>query len=232
MKVIGNIDIHGKASGAFATYDSYPTDPKIGTWAIIQQNLMMCSQIGELPVWVPLSPMKDTKVMEQETASDTWLVDHELGSENVIVQVYDFNNNVIQPNSIRPVDANTTEVILPEAMTGKVVVMFGVENGNRTTNGVGGSSGDIYPTEEFDNATHTDFSIGTQVMAWGESGNGTRLGQVDNLYITVEAYRNIVYASDTYGGHNGGTYLKGKWQALGYVGVWSGVEVWMYRRIK
>ena len=230
MKVIGNIDIHGKASGAFATYDSYPTDPKIGTWAIIQQNLMMCSQIGELPVWVPLSPMKDTKVMEQETASDTWLVDHELGSENVIVQVYDFNNNVIQPNSIRPVDANTTEVILPEAMTGKVVVMFGVENGNRTTNGVGGSSGDIYPTEEFDNTLQTEFSVGTILTAW--TGTQTRIGEVTKLYITTEQYRNWVYGSDTYGNHNSGVYLEGEWVHMGLVGAWQGVTVCNFRRVK
>lgn len=410
MKVIGNIDILGFASGAFKEYPDFPQNPKVGTWAVIHGSVMACMEIASSPVWLPLTQARNTHIHKQDTASATWNLHHKLGSENVLVQCFDENNNVIIPSEIRTVDEDVTEVVMPDIISGKAIVMYGQESGVSATGKITGGSGgfgvghltefpnrdcitngyvpldgqrifrsvypefvdifgkdleyvdlpdangarlffrggadaenpfgqiqgdairdltgsfgipkrhdggsyndhadgvfakgedatgssaektnesgstiiefkasnqvptadenrpvntsvvkcikvfggqvnegsvdipslldrvntietqiQIFPTEEFDNAVHTEFSIGTVVTAWGKSGNGTRLGQVDNLYITVAAYRNIVYASDTYGGHNGGTYLKGKWQALGYVGVWSGVEVWMYRRIK
>lgn len=228
MKVIGNIDIYGKASGAFAEYDDYPTDPKVGTWAVIHQNLMMCSQVGDLPVWIPLSPMKDTKVFEQETPANRWVVDHELGSENVIIQCFDSANNVIQPNSISPIDSMSTEVVLPEAMTGKVVVMFGFENGNRTTNGVGGTDLDVsFLANGFDVAETTNFPIGFSLVGWvgvNAMGKVTRVYQTRNTYCS--------YAADTYGGNKEGDYLEGEWVVVEWSHSYGNVDAHRLIRVK
>lgn len=59
------------------------------------------------------------------TAQSTWVVSHNLDTENAIVQVYDNNNYQIIPSSVRITDSNTVTVGFDTAQSGYVVVAKG-----------------------------------------------------------------------------------------------------------
>lgn len=141
MKVIGNIDILGFASGAFKEYPDFPQNPKVGTWAVIHGSVMACMEIASSPVWLPLTQARNTHIHKQDTASATWNLHHKLGSENVLVQCFDENNNVIIPSEIRTVDEDVTEVVMPDIISGKAIVMYGQESGVSATGKITGGSG-------------------------------------------------------------------------------------------
>lgn len=129
MKILGHTEIKGEVSGAFKNYDDFPLDPKVGTWAYIHKSLMMCVEIGDLPAWIPLTSERNTVVHDQETPSERWFIEHDLNSDNVLVQCYDRSDNVVNPSSIRNVDGNVTEVIFPDVIGGRAILMYGMESG-------------------------------------------------------------------------------------------------------
>lgn len=129
MKTIGHLDILGDVSGSFKELADYPDNPRIGTWAFIQKSLMLCIAIEELPVWIPLTQERNTYLFEQPIPSSTWMVEHSFGSNNVLIQCFDESNNVVHPSSIRDIDENISEVVFPDAIIGKAIVMYGYENG-------------------------------------------------------------------------------------------------------
>lgn len=57
-------------------------------------------------------------------AADTWTIEHNLNSENVIVQIFDNQKYVVIPNSIQIVDADTVVVQFNTAITGVARVIF------------------------------------------------------------------------------------------------------------
>lgn len=226
MKVIGNADILGAIAGAFKEYDDYPLNPKVGTWALIRKSLMMCISVSELPVWIPLSPERNTKLFEQETPSDRWVVDHKLGSDNVLIQCFDQSGKVIMPSEINPIDSMSTEIVLPEAMTGKVVAMFGYTDGVSTNAPDSGGAPSALP-KGFDYQDFDDYPIDSMVTAWFGSG---KVGQSTKLYIT--GANEILYGADMYGNHSSGKYLKGTWVLVGYVGSYGNVSTGLFRRVE
>lgn len=133
MKVLGDAIISGFASGAFMEYDDFPPNPKVGTWALIHGSVMTCMQILDAPVWLPLTQARNTHVHDQSTASAVWNIEHRFDSDNVLIQCFDQNNNVIIPSDIRTIDEDTTEVVLPDIISGKAIVMYGQESGVSAT---------------------------------------------------------------------------------------------------
>ncbi len=135
MKINGNANIEGTVSGAFEHYDTLPENPKVGTWAFIHKTLMMCIELEDKPFWIPLSPERNTVVREQTTASTVWIVDHNFDRNNVMMQCFDSMNKVVVPDSIEPIDSNSTRISFPEAISGATIAMFGYENGTAISSG-------------------------------------------------------------------------------------------------
>jgi len=59
------------------------------------------------------------------TAQSTWVVTHNLNTDNAIVQVYDNNNFQIIPSSLRITDSNNITITFDGATSGYVVVAKG-----------------------------------------------------------------------------------------------------------
>jgi hypothetical protein len=59
------------------------------------------------------------------TAQSTWVVTHNLNTDNAIVQVYDNDNFQIIPSSVRITDSNTVTIGFDSAQSGYVVVAKG-----------------------------------------------------------------------------------------------------------
>jgi hypothetical protein len=54
----------------------------------------------------------------------TWVVTHNLGSENVIIQAFDNEKFVLIPNTMQIIDANTVELTFNSPQTGIARVIF------------------------------------------------------------------------------------------------------------
>lgn len=66
-----------------------------------------------------------SKIATITTASLTWSLTHNLGTLYPNVDIYNYNNNIIIPRTIRSVDVNTTEVTFTTPMSGTVVTTVG-----------------------------------------------------------------------------------------------------------
>lgn len=133
VEIYGNVESNGEVSGAFKSYDGFPLDPKVGTWAIIDRNLMLCVSIEDMPVWMPLTKERNTFTREQKVAAKRWILEHRFNSSNVLIQCFDPEGNVVVPDSIKSIDENTTEVAFPSEMAGRAIAMFGYESGVSAT---------------------------------------------------------------------------------------------------
>lgn len=131
MQVIGHLNLGQNLfkGGRFEESTEYPLDSKVGTWAFINKVFSLCVEVDGAPFWLPLTPERNTYIFPQPIPSATWSIDHKFGSENVLIQCFDENNNVMNPSSIRPIDENISEVIFPDAVIGKAIVMYGIEEG-------------------------------------------------------------------------------------------------------
>jgi hypothetical protein len=74
------------------------------------------------------------------TAQSTWVVEHNLDTDNAIVQVYDNDNFQIIPSSVRITDSNTVTVGFDSAQSGYVVVAKGghIVSGSVDANNISG----------------------------------------------------------------------------------------------
>lgn len=54
----------------------------------------------------------------------TWTLTHNLGSENVIVQVFDTSKSVVIPQSIQIIDEDTVEITFGSAQAGVARIIF------------------------------------------------------------------------------------------------------------
>ena len=72
-----------------------------------------------------LSLSQVATVSDTFTSATSKTVTHNLGTKNVVVQVYDNSDNVIIPKTITTTDTNTVDITLDSSTTGRVVVAKG-----------------------------------------------------------------------------------------------------------
>jgi hypothetical protein len=92
-------------------------------------------------------------VHTQSSAATTWTVVHSLGLKEVMVQVFDSDDNYILPNSIVWIDVNTCQITFSTSTAGKAVVGGGISTGG------GGGTSDHAALSNLDyaSAEHTGF---------------------------------------------------------------------------
>lgn len=140
MKVLGNLEIEGEVSGAFKEYADFPKDPQVGTWARINRMIMVCSEMDDgTPLWLPMTPERDTFIHRQDTPSADWIVPHNLGIKEVIIQCYDDTGKVAVPSNITPIDERSCLVQFPQDISGKAIAMVGYTDGQAIATGANGA---------------------------------------------------------------------------------------------
>lgn len=83
-------------------------------------NIFVCTSASP-DVWRPFGNNRSS-VHVQNSAATVWNVAHYLNTTNIIIQALDSSNELIIPEDINIVDANTVQVYLTVAITGKVCV--------------------------------------------------------------------------------------------------------------
>lgn len=114
------------------------------------------------------------------TAQSTWVVDHNLDTENAIVQVYDNDNFQIIPSTLRITDSNTVTITFDSPESGYAVVAKGghVVSGSISSDNIDGLSNAI--TTQVD--TLGVFSGSSQILMGGDvtgTANATIISQID-----------------------------------------------------
>lgn len=107
---------------------SFPVDATVGSIVFKDNTLYMCVALNVAdPIWIPLTSSIDTYVHEQTSTSTTWTITHNLGEENVILQIYNDLNEMVIPDTVTPTNANEMVVTFGVATVGRAILMFGDE---------------------------------------------------------------------------------------------------------
>lgn len=134
MKFFGdaNLQLNKLKSAVIPIEEAFPATPKVGLLAFVNQILYICVDITQagLPVWVPLTRELTLYTHTQSPASDTWVIDHNLGTTSVQVQVFGNDERVLIPDDIIINSANRVTVSLHAAITGRAIILSGHNDGN------------------------------------------------------------------------------------------------------
>lgn len=127
MKVGGNIDMQQNVlqNVTLQEYTQFPKTPKVGSFGIINKRVMVCLDADGNPLWLPLSQEINTHIHDQEEASDTWVIEHNLGSAITFVQIFDENNRVLYADEIDNSVKDTCVISFATPIVGKAVLMLG-----------------------------------------------------------------------------------------------------------
>lgn len=93
--------------------------------AVIDGRLLFAIAYGQSVLWVPLLQERNTYIHQQDVAGAVWTVPHGMNSAKVIVQVYNSDNQLVVPDSVEGIDADTVEITFSQAVTGHAIVMIG-----------------------------------------------------------------------------------------------------------
>jgi len=130
MDFHGNINLKDNEMQqlVFEQETSFPVDAVAGSIVFKDNALYMCVALNVAdPIWIPLTSSIDTYVHEQTSTATTWTITHNLGEENVILQVYNDSNEMIIPDTVTPTDTNEIVMTFNTAIAGRAIIMFGDE---------------------------------------------------------------------------------------------------------
>jgi hypothetical protein len=100
----------------------FPENPSVGTLFIKDQCLYAYIAIGGLTTWYPFANKTRSYIHTQGLATQTWYVNHNLGSTEVWVQVQDPDGNFISVSK-HTVDADNFELNFTVPTVGVAVVV-------------------------------------------------------------------------------------------------------------
>ncbi|NBS94083.1 MAG: hypothetical protein EBT27_10235, partial [Betaproteobacteria bacterium] len=100
----------------------FPANPKVGTFLMKDSNLYGYVQIGGLETWYPFSHKTLSYIHSQGLDSTTWVVEHNLGTTNVWIQVKDQNGNIVSVGK-EDINNNSFRLTFTEAVRGTVMVV-------------------------------------------------------------------------------------------------------------
>ena len=118
-----------------ADLNAYPENPQVGTFAFVQRRVTVCVDVGAdpqspLPMWLPLTQELTMHHHVQVEPATVWVIEHELGYPNPLVQVYASGGSIVLPEDIRLGQvAGTIEIVFNSALTGTAVLVAGTERG-------------------------------------------------------------------------------------------------------
>lgn len=124
MKVYGNLDMQGNIiSGLTLEAEvGFPTNAGEGRLAFVNNVLYMSVTINSQVSWIPLTNELQTMVYTTSFASTTWEIQHNYGTYEIIVQVYDGTDHVVVPDNIQQTDENTMVITFGAPTEGKAVL--------------------------------------------------------------------------------------------------------------
>jgi hypothetical protein len=127
LTMFGGLDMQGNALSHVVLGDDsagvqYAVPNRV---AVVDGRLLFAIAYGQSVLWVPLLQERNTYIHQQDSASAVWTVPHGMNSAKVIVQVYNSDNQLVVPDSVEGIDADTVEITFAQATTGHAIIMIG-----------------------------------------------------------------------------------------------------------
>ena len=128
MDVMGNLDFKGlgKLKRAGLAASDFPTNPTEGEFLFKDGRVYVCAKVvDDLPFWVPLTQQMNTVRYDQQTPALEWTIQHNLGTNMPIVQVYDAEGLMIIPEDIDCSSVDTTLIVFGTPTAGSAILLYG-----------------------------------------------------------------------------------------------------------
>lgn len=122
IKIFSPIELAENANIIRDTKTGFPSNPKLGTDTMVDGVLYYYTSIdGAEPVWVPVGTKRLNNTVTIATPQLEWIVEHNLGTFDIVVGIYDANNKMVEaPFTI--LTADTIKVTFTNPVSGKAVV--------------------------------------------------------------------------------------------------------------
>lgn len=132
MKFFGHADLlqNQLQNAALETLTYFPSLAVSGQIAFVNSVVYICVESGELPVWVPLTREISGHNHVQSTPLSTWVVQHDLNTTVVNIQVFDSNNRAFIPDEVEVLTPNSVQIAFSSDTVGRAVVLSGHLDGN------------------------------------------------------------------------------------------------------
>jgi hypothetical protein len=134
MKVFGNINMQQNLiqQAVLETEAEWPVSPVVGQIVFKNRVVYICAEINDnIPVWIPLTNEIGMHKYVQPVASSTWVINHNLNTPFVMVQVFDGNNQMVIPDEIIIDSSSQVTVSLGVAIIGSAVILTGSLDGQQ-----------------------------------------------------------------------------------------------------
>lgn len=106
----------------------FPSDPKPNQQVLINGILWLYSTVNGVLTWLPLNNKKNAYTHTQGAASNEWIVNHGMGTQDFLIGVYDANNQPMSASGITTVTNDGFHLTFTEAVTGRAVIFFNTES--------------------------------------------------------------------------------------------------------
>ena len=104
-------------------YDEVPENPSLGNISLIEGVTHIYTSIaGGDPFWMPLGIKRTIAQHVQVDAATEWTVNHNLGTVDMIIGVYDDDSQLMHPSSMEFVNNDQVKLNFTEAVAGKAII--------------------------------------------------------------------------------------------------------------
>lgn len=133
MKFYGhaNLQQNELQNAVLSIETAFPAQPLVGQIAFVNSTVYICvSLAGNLPVWVPMTREITAYTHDQNSASNVWVITHNLNTTSIQAQIFDSLSRVIIPDEIEILSPNAIQVTVGSPIIGRAVVLTGHFDGN------------------------------------------------------------------------------------------------------
>ena len=120
-RIYNDVALHG-ALVMSKNESGFPENPQVGTIIVKDYCLYAYIRIGGMETWYPFANKTNSYVHVQGEAALTWTVDHNLGTDDVWMQVKDESGNIVRVSKTT-IDENSFTLNFTQATKGTVVVV-------------------------------------------------------------------------------------------------------------
>ena len=103
-------------------YTGFPPNPTAGELSVVDNALFCYMELDGIMQWVPLTNKREYHMHIQETLSDTWIIEHNLGTYDYVYTCFD-ENNVMQLATAVNLTIDSFQLTFSQPIRGRIAVL-------------------------------------------------------------------------------------------------------------
>lgn len=122
MKIFSNVLLKQSKLVLHHDNSNFPENPTLGEFAIVNGALNIFTNVSGVSAWRPLTRVNQHYKHVQTIPSSTWTINHNLATEDLIVGVYDENDEMQMFSGITFTDTDNITITFTEGIAGKALI--------------------------------------------------------------------------------------------------------------